>query len=262
MTQTKGLRGLQRRFDLHYLGSSLGDTTEQRLRRLGLMAEWESQIMTALIRGQEDRMPNYVVTVPDTAQIAIYHDLYGRLILTSLTYKFAAGSPTNIDAKALADYIQDWWRGDVLIYLSQQLVQSVTIALSLDHANFYVEGTTAAQQAGGEGTDALPGNNGFRVEFATALDGRAYRGWNTIPGVPIGAVHHNDVKPTWVDPIVEAYNTMNAGVGLVGWTWVVTSTMLGGAPRAVGVTTPVTLAHAKDTTIDSSRHRLTNRRFS
>lgn len=227
-----------------------------------MITEWESWTMTALIRGQEDKMPNYAVSVPDTAQIAIYHDLYGRLILTSLTYRFVAGTPTNIDAKALADYIQAWWREDVLIYLSQQLVQSVTIALSLDHGNFYVEGTTAALQPGGEGSDALPGNNGFRVEFATALDGRAYKGWNTVPGVPIGAVHHNDVKTTWADPIVDAYNTMLPGVAATGWEWVVTSTMVGGAPRAVGITTPVTLAYAKDTTIDSSRHRLTNRRFS
>lgn len=262
MTQIKGLRGLQHRLDLHYLGSSIADTDKPVWRRLDLIAMWTDYLLTGLMRPQEDEMPNYAVTVPDTAQIAIYHDLYGRLLMTSLTYTFPAGSPTNIDAKALADYIHSWWRTSVLIYLSQQLVHSVVIALSLDHSNFYVEGTTAPLQTGSEPSDALPGNCGYRVEFATALDGRAYRGWNTIPGVPIGAVHHNDVKHTWSEPIVDACNTMLTGVAALGWTWVITSTMIGGAPRLSGVTTPVTLAYAKDLTVDSSRHRLTNRRFS
>lgn len=207
-------------------------------------------------------MPNYNVSVPDTAQVAIYHDLEGRLLLTSLTYRFMAGSPANTDAKALADYIQFWWRTQVLIYLSQRLVHSVTIAVSLDHSNFYVEGTTALLQPGGEGSDPLPNNCGFRIEFDTALDGRAHRGWNTIPGVPLGAYFRNRVKDTWADAIVDAYNTMLIGVAAVGWQWVITSTMEDAAERAEGITTPVTLARYKDLVVDSSRHRQIGRRFS
>lgn len=207
-------------------------------------------------------MPNYAVSVPNTAQVAIYHDLYGRLILTSLTYEFMAGSPTMDDGFSLAKYVEDWWDTSILPLLSQQLARSVTIALSLDHGNFWVTGTTGPIVPGGKGSDAAPGNVGFRVDFDTALAGRAYRGWNTIPGIAIEDIRHNDISPTLAADFAAAYNAMLPGVAVTGWRWVIVSTMEAGAPRVTGVTTSVTNARFKDTVVDSSRHRLTNRRFS
>jgi hypothetical protein len=207
-------------------------------------------------------MPDYTVSVPNTAQAGIYQLLDERPIFSSLTFRRVDGVLSYDNLLAFAHELRIWYATQVEPYLSHDHRLDQVSFLSLDHSQFNVAGTTEPQLLGGNLSPSLPNNVGFRLEFKTALSGRAYRGWNTVIGLPRVHVLNSRVDAFLAIVLQVAYAELIPLSATNGWEWVVTSTRFAGAPRAMGITTAITTVTYKDLVVDSCRHRLPNRRFS
>lgn len=207
-------------------------------------------------------MPDYSVSVPDTVQAGIYQLLDERPIFSSLTFRRISGPLIYTDLLQWADTLWVWFATQVQPTLSNEHRLDQVSVLSLDHSQFNVAGSTRPQHFGVINGQAMPNNVGFRLEFKTAGIGRANRGWNTVIGLPRLHITKSRVDLFVATTLQAAYAELIPLAASNGWEWVVTSTRLAGAPRAVGITAPITLVEYKDLVVDSCRHRLPNRRFS
>lgn len=207
-------------------------------------------------------MPDYSVYTADTVQCAFYTLLDNRLILNSTTFKRTSGSPTAADAQLLADQLGAYWRLRIHPLLSSDSMAEQAIVVPLNFDFTLIRGTTLPVVPGGIAGGSMPNNVGFRIDFKTLTPGIGYRGWTTVCGIPRAVVTKSRVALSWAEDMLAAWVAIGPLVNGLGWEWVVTSTHLGGAPRAAGVTTNITHVEYKDLQVDSCRHRLPARRFS
>jgi len=113
---------------------------------------------------------------------------------------------------------------------------------------------------GGMGISA-PNNVNFRVDFKTGLSGRAYRGWNSVCGLPTQVLDRNNIDITWADNVKRAYEQLPLIALAHQFDWVVVSRFDAGLPRVAGIVTPITTVSYKDLIIDSYRRRIPGRHF-
>lgn len=207
-------------------------------------------------------MPDYSVFCLDTVQAAFYQNVSGRPMLTSLTFQHISGAPVLADTQLLSNTLAAYWILRVEPLLSTQHRFDVCVVVGLNYDFTLVWGSSNAPAFGGIAGLVMPNNVGFRLEYKTGLGGRAHRGWGTLTGLSRAVVTESQVAQSWADDLVNAWSGIGPEANAVGWEWVVTSTRLASAPRAVGIMTPITNVYYKDLVVDSTRHRLPGRRFS
>src|SRR5689334_8326251 len=145
------------------------------IRQLMMMANWETE--------DKNMASIYLTNTPNTIQVAFYMDLDGRFIANNLFFRNET-SYSAASADSLVVALHFWHNTEVIVHLSWKLTKLITIGLALDPVFGFVVDSFPAPHIDGMGGDPLPGNCNVRLEFATALDGRAYRGSNYICGIP------------------------------------------------------------------------------
>lgn len=257
----KGLNGLRRRLNLLSTGLSRMATENAYLRfwtyRTGAIEYY--RLVTGLYG--EEIMPVYSVSVPDTVQAISQGRIGGRFTETSWCFQRIGGHYTVPDLQTLADELHDYWRSYFRPHLSRDFELNQVFCIGLDpfgHA-FAVSHRDPFVGAASEG--AMPNNVGFRLDHNTGIAGQAYRGWNTMPGIPRSRVIGNQVTQAYADGVQGALSGILTLANGLGWNWVVASTVEAGVPRVVGLATPIISVTYKDLIVDSSRHRLPGRRF-
>jgi len=201
------------------------------------------------------------VPVPDVAEVEIRQMIFGQLIENTLYFALTGGW----DEAALMDLATSvgvWFIEEVLPLLSNELTFREAVARDLS------AGATAQQiysippVAGGNANLAAPSNVAAAISLRTATAGRSFRGRNYVAGLPLDAVVENEIESSVGDALVAAYNAMMTTYvtpAVPGARWSVVSRFTGGAARAFGLATEITVATLTDYFIDSQRKRLTGR---
>jgi len=109
-------------------------------------------------------------------------------------------------------------------------------------------------------SDTLPNNDTLSIARKSALAGRSFRGriyWQAMSSGYL--VSQNRVASSAAISILNAIAALDEAAVLLDWTPVIVSLFSLGAPRAAGVTTPITAWQVVDTILDSRRRRLPGR---
>lgn len=199
------------------------------------------------------------VPTPNTAIFELRYSLWGQQIENTLSFEEALPwTGATLDQQCLA--LHDWCVAELLPVLAADLTLREVYGTSQESdsapTGSYVP---AVPPAGGQIQVAEPGNVAAGVTFRTNLRGRSFRGRNYVAGIPSNQRVGNQVTASLSTDLVTAYQLLTDAYGGVLGTWVVLSRFANGAPRATGVTTPVTTALMVDLNIDSQRRRLTGR---
>lgn len=110
---------------------------------------------------------------------------------------------------------------------------------------------------GSVNSPVLPANVTFAVSLRTPFAGRSFRGRTYWIGLPEGSVNGDFVGPSTAQNILTTVRALIEEVPQpLNAQLVVVSRYSNGAPRAVGIATPVTSAVLVDNRVDTQRRRL------
>lgn len=111
--------------------------------------------------------------------------------------------------------------------------------------------------AGTRGSPVLPANVTLAVSLRTPFAGRSFRGRTYWVGLSEGSVQGDFVIPAVAQGILAAVRELMEEVPQpLGAQLAVVSRYANGAPRAIGVATPVTAVTLVDSRVDTQRRRL------
>jgi hypothetical protein len=262
VTPTDSSSGYESKYDQRLADYALAVWNWPFYRPWELSSQDKLLAITLLSHAEGFPMPDYSVFCEDTVQAAFYSSVDNRPMLTSLTFKRIGGAPVLADTQLLANDLADYWilRVEPLLSVDHRFDFCIVVPLNGDFTLIW--GSTNAPEKGGIGGLVMPNNVAFRLELSTGVAGRPYHGWNSFTGLSRTVITKNTVVQTWADDLANVWSGVGPLANALGWEWVVTSTRFAGAPRVAGIMTPITQVYYKDLTVDSTRHRLPNRRFS
>lgn len=199
--------------------------------------------------------------VANTCKVVIRNMVDRQLMINDLYFRNEVEGITPLGLADLVTSIASWWTLNVLPLLSEDVVFGVVSARDLSVGIGAEYELSQGPALGGVASEAAPNNVCIAVSFRTGVAGRSFRGRNYISGIPNSTININVLSGTFGVDITDAYNLLLVGGGALpaNWVWVVTSYFTGGAPRAVGLTTPIMQAILTDTVVDSQRRRLPGR---
>lgn len=169
---------------------------------------------------------------------------------------------TPFDATSLATMavlFRDWWDTNLKNHCNAvvSLDRIRGRALDTDHSPS-VEVTSGMPLAGTSMSQAMPNNVTVAVKWQTGLSGRSYRGRTYHVGLNEGQVSANEVTPTGITALTNAYNALLTAINGTPYALVVLSRYNNNQPRATAVATEID-GVSIDTFIDSQRRRLPGR---
>lgn len=195
------------------------------------------------------------IPTPNTARVALEFSYSGQECVITLwfeaTVSFDATSLT-----ALAASVRNWAVDNLLPILSaaMSLVQIRATAQDSSSAPSIVY-TTGLPESGGDSSAGEDPQVAAVASFRTDLRGRSYRGRNYVPGITVNARSAVGLmSTTFVAALAAAYAALSDVETDTDTTHVVVSHYTGGAPRAAGVTTPIT-EYIVDQPTDTQRRR-------
>jgi len=208
------------------------------------------------------------VPAPNTVQAVIEYQLDTsgteddtRFWQNSVYFERISGGVDFGNATALAIALADWWGEFLSPRLPARVLGRQIAIYDLTTVRTLVQFRGLFLSPGGSPFDPMPLNVALRIEFVTGVPGRAFRGNNTISGVPTNYVRLNKINELWATGIVAVYQLLLPLAADHGWNWVVCSRSIDGAPRSSAVNTPVINCEFADLDVDSWRGRLNNRGF-
>jgi len=170
-------------------------------------------------------------------------------------YKLFTGPATPIDGLNLATLISNWLAIEVQPHTTSDTLWNTVTVNDLTS----VSGWQATFAGPGAGTDTglhVTNQVAMCVTFETAKRGRSFRGRNYVPGLPqtnlLDSTHWNSSAVTFWAGV---YDSLELTVSAGSWTPVVLSRFAGGAPRTLGVATPIANYRA-NAYITTQRRRL------
>lgn len=199
------------------------------------------------------------IPVPNVAKVTLQWLWAGQIV--DLTLSVQKASPlTTSDLDTLNTTAVDWWDDGLKIWSTQ--------ALSLVNVNSTDQSSDSAPSIDYPVTPAIPGENtsgsvpnnvALVTSWLTDLRGRSFRGRAYTPGIPVNMV---STSTTANPSLVGAHNTIYSDwisrVLALSFDPVVVSRYTGGAPRLVGIATPITGVRTEQY-FDSQRRRLAGR---
>lgn len=199
------------------------------------------------------------IPVTNVAMVEIRMNWDGQHVENTL-YFLGGGAWNTTQLGTLAFDIRTWWDASIAPEISNTVELSEVYVTDLTSAT-----SPTAQAAGGPSfaggltNPSLPNSVSLAVSFRTAGRGRSSRGRNYVVGLTESQVVGNEVVGTAVDALIDAYEVL-LGLALPNTAeWVVVSRFTNNAPRASGVTAPVTDVVVVDPVVDSMRRRLPGR---
>jgi hypothetical protein len=196
------------------------------------------------------------LSVPDAAEIIIQGTLQGQAIANVIGAQHV-GAYTQTDLDNLSNAVDGWVGSDYLPLVANSVTYDQTHVRGLNSIVDLesVDGTNTGP--GTQSGSSMPANASFVITMRTGHTGRSARGrfywWPFASSVALSA---QTVTTAFASAAEVAIGNLLAAISTAGWTPVVISRRSNGAPRLVGVTTPITLAVARNNEIDSQRHRL------
>jgi len=199
------------------------------------------------------------VPVPDVIEAEVVWEWDGQVVENTLYFLNDSGW----SAGSILEHLEDLRDVIVsqLIPLLPSSIQLVRLVGTLLDAVDAVSVTLSVSPAvvGGVALESVPSNVSYAIQFKTDLRGRSFRGRNYIPGIPNDKINTNTITSGDRTSFTAAYEAISAvGVDL-GRRHVVVSRFSAGAPRTIGLATPVTAIATADATVDSQRRRLPGR---
>lgn len=168
---------------------------------------------------------------------------------------------TEADMIQLAEFMKTWWDANLKANVhSGTSLTAIRVTDLTTQSAPGLEYTTGLPIAGTAGGVAAPNNVTVAISFRTNFRGRSYRGRNYFVGLTMSNVSGQQLAGGVATNFDNAYSDIlvDLPVDLPEFTWVVVSRYTNKAPRAAGVTTPVT-AVSVENTLDSQRRRLPGR---
>lgn len=200
------------------------------------------------------------IAVPNTVEAELIMELFGQRIENTLYFeREAEWSPAQM--VELGEALQVWWADlyDAAVTTDVSLLDVIVTDISSDTAPS-IAVPAPADTTGESAPPTLPGNVCVSISFRTAGRGRSSRGRNYVSGLPDSQVVGNDITGDYRDQLASVYAGLLDGDFLpTGVTWVVVSRYHNNAPRATGITAPITSVTIVDTALDSQRRRLRGR---
>lgn len=200
------------------------------------------------------------VPVPMTAQVDVVYLWNGQRVENTLYFRSTSDEPNENNMNDLLVTLANLWVNGLMELLAETIVLILLEARSLHVQNGPVASFALSPGVPGSiAGEANPGNCAWTVTFATSLAGRSFRGRNYVAGIPQGSVAESTVSQTFADNVLAHYELVRTTLPANEWQWCVVSRYTNGAPRVVGVATPITSVRYFDLTTDSQRRRLPGR---
>ena len=199
------------------------------------------------------------VAVPETAQITMVYTGPNQNRMVNV-YHFTR--PTlGWDPDALGDLAEAmlaWENNTAKTQRSNQIVCIGAEARDLSVQDSFVVSVAAIPPiAGSLTTPVLPANVTLAISLRTPFAGRSFRGRTYWIGLSEGAVQGDFVQSGTAQGILAAVRALIEDVPQpLNAQLAVVSRYHNGAPRGVGIATPVTSAVLVDTRVDTQRRRL------
>lgn len=198
------------------------------------------------------------IRVPNTVMVEMVYRWDGQTV-ENVFHASNAVSYDETDIADLLDVFRLWGINDALPTMSNTVTLVNLIGTDLDSATGpRIEDATGLPVAGSAVSPSMPNNVSVVVKWTTANRGRSYRGRTYWIGLREDVVAANQIVAAQQTAIVNAATALLADVALAGWALVVASRYTDNAPRAQGITTPIT-GFSVEPTIDSQRRRLPGR---
>lgn len=199
------------------------------------------------------------IPIPETAKCAVVQSRAGELMV-NVFYFQRAGTWGLTELQQLSDAVRDSWSANIMDVLNQS-VQFLRVESRGMRAQADITTTSIVSPArfGEDTSPALPGNVAFCVTHTTGLTGRSNRGRTYFGGLGEARVSGDTILQPIADILVSYLFALRSAAAAVGWEHVVVSLYSNNAPRATGVTIPVTGYRYADRTLDSQRRRLRGR---
>lgn len=199
------------------------------------------------------------VIVPNTALAEIRMIVSGQNVENTLWFEFA-GPPTTEQMLGLGADLLSWWANQIAPLVSQAV--SVTEVYLSDFTSLNGASATVTPLGplnGQRSSPVMPNNVSLTVSFRTPFRGRSFRGRNYVVGLTEDQIEASSVTAPTGNAFSSAYQELLAVAANNGAQWVVVSRFTNGAPRPIGLTTPVQSPVVTDLVIDSQRRRLPGR---
>jgi hypothetical protein len=180
------------------------------------------------------------IPVPNTAEIVLNGDQLGNDAVMVL-HAEGIGVLTLGDLEAIATLITDWYGAELSGILSNQYtLQSVKVtALDTDSSPVF-EDFTFPTHVGGDARAIAALQNALVVTHISDLRGRNFRGRSFVPGIPTGCIDADGtMQDVYVAAMQDAWDALYAAFNASEYTLVVVSKVYLGAPRLIGLTTPI-----------------------
>lgn len=164
--------------------------------------------------------------------------------------------PGLIDLQDLSEAVEDWWntvRKDQCV-ASMALEEVRVTDWNEENGMQYVNIVSPPIAGTNAGTD-LPSNVAAVVSFYTPYSGRSFRGRNYLSGIPEASISANSIGTAYLAAMISDYAALAAAMLTLGYRHTIASFYSGGAPRAVGVSTPV-IDYGGDNVVDTQRRRI------
>jgi len=198
-------------------------------------------------------MPKLFVPTPDVVEVTFEHFGFEGINMCHVLHLLNLNPPTIEDhVNDLVGNLANWYATQVMPFISNHVQFDTATCLPIDEADLFQTVDHAHIVHGGVSGQMMPNQDAFRLELLTATPGKMGRGCKYISGIPRVVVVGNDVTLQWATFVRDAWRGLIPIAAGLGWTWVVLSKTLGGAPRAEGVVSPIT-------DVDFKRLRVSNR---
>ena len=199
------------------------------------------------------------VPVPGVLQANVRFSLAGQLIENCLCFSYA-DSDFDTAVPQIQTILEDTWWAVLRGALSNQIVHTECYFVDLSSASGFTASTPAfTPPQGSSPIFAMPNSVAICVSHRTANRGRSFRGRTYITGIPSDQQNASRLNPGPMATILDAFTQMREAANTAALPFVIVSKRSGGAPRAIGLSTPVTQSVIIDNVLDSQRRRLPGR---
>lgn len=153
-------------------------------------------------------------------------------------------------ALLVAGTVNNWVKAHIMPNLSSEIRLISTAATDMTTETSFTRFVANIGGFAGSQGPMLPIVCGKRVYFKTGLEGRNFRGYNTIAGVPKSVQALSSVSSLFTLALVDAYTMLIEIASELGCQWVVCSRHTAGADRLVAVNTLITSVEAQHDLVD------------
>lgn len=195
------------------------------------------------------------IRLPLGIRVAVEYEVFGKIVVN--IYHVTTTDPIiTLKLLDIAEVFEAWWDANLSDEFSQDIALTTVTALNLNEENGEkLTLVVSPPIAGTVLSDAVPNNVAIVTSFATAKTGRSFRGRSYQAGLTESSRTGNVIGITRATAIIAAYGDLVTLLDVQNAELVVASFQTLGAPRELGVATPVE-SISVDLRLDTQRRRL------